>query len=155
MKNILDWLNLHIGLEGTIVFIFIVFITSILIMYIIKLLTGTSLKKDAWGVKAGELKREVHLLDKEYHDFKNSLSWKQQKSRDNQRRLTSLKDRLNYARKRRKEHLNNNKKRSNLKIKILISFIIILSLCYYYFSSHIVHFLTIKFHIIEYINSII
>ena len=87
MKEILDWLNVQIGLEGTILFAFIVVVTSIIIIYIIKFFKDIFLKKDDWGKKAGELKDRVHAIQKEYHDFKNSLSWKQQRLAENKRRL--------------------------------------------------------------------
>ena len=134
MTGILNWLNLNIGLEGTILFAFIVMVTSIIIKSIIKIFKNVFFKKDDWGKKAGELKDRVHSIQKEYHDFKNSLSWKQKKLTENQRRLTSLQDRLSFAKKKRKEHLSNSKKNKNLLLPIFllaISIIIFLYIKYY------------------------
>jgi len=64
MKEILDWLNEHIGLEGTIFFAFIVVIVSITLMYIIRIFKDNFFQ-DAWGKKAGRLKDEVYKLRKD------------------------------------------------------------------------------------------
>ena len=121
MTGILNWLNEHIGLEGTIFFAFIAIVTSLIIKSIIKFFKAVFLKKDNWGEKAGELKDRVHSIQKEYHDFKNSLSWKQKKLPENKNRLISLQDRLRYARRKRKEHLSENtNKKSRILLPILL-----------------------------------
>lgn len=130
MTGILNWLNEHIGLEGTIFFAFIVMVTSIIIKTIIKVFKDVFFKKDDWGKKAGELKDRVHSIQKEYHDFKNSLSWKQKKLTENQRRLTSLQDRLSFAKKKRKEHLSNSKKKNSFFLPIFLLAISIIIFLY-------------------------
>lgn len=135
MKEILDWLNVHIGLEGTIFFAFVAFVTSITIKSFIKIVKNIFFKKDDWGKKAGELKDRVHSIQKEYHDFKNNLSWKQQKLPENRSRLTSLQDRLSFAKKKRKEHLSKNKKKINRFLLPILLFVISVIL-FLYIKNH-------------------
>ncbi len=141
IKEILDWLYLHIGLNGTILFSFFVIVVSITIFSIIRHFKNKSSKKEDWGEIAGELKKEVHRIDKEYHDFKNSLSWKQRKSPENQKRLTSLRDRLSYAKKKRKAHLSKNKSKNKNKksnfLFLLIAFILISLFLFYIYKYRI------------------
>lgn len=145
MTGILNWLNVHIGLEGTIFFAFIVMVTSMVIKSIIKIFKDIFIKKDEWGKKAGELKDRVHSIQKEYHDFKNGLSWKQQKSPENRRRLTSLQDRLSFAKKKRKEHLskNKNKKSRFLLPAFLFAISIIIFIYIKYYTNIFQNYLSI------------
>jgi len=131
MKEILDWLNTQIGLEGTIFFAFIVLVTSIIIIYIIKFFKEIFLKKDSWGKKAGELKDRVHAIEKEYHDFKNSLSWRKQKLEVNKRRLIALQDRLKFAKQKRKNHLNPKKNKKNKLVLPIVIFSLSIIIFFY------------------------
>lgn len=145
MAGILTWLNEHIGLEGTILFAFIVLITSMTIKSITKIFELLFLKKDDWGKKAGELKDRVHSVQKEYHDFKNSLSQAQKRSPENKNRLKSLEDRLKFAKTKRAEHLasKSNKKSGFLFIILLLIISAILFVYIRYYTSFFQHYLAI------------
>ena len=145
MTGILTWLNEHIGLEGTILFAFIVMITSMTIKSITKVFELLFLKQDDWGKKAGELKDRVHSIQKEYHDFKNNLSQNQKRSPENKTRLQSLEGRLKFAKNKRAEHLasKNNKKSGFLFIILLLIISAILFVYIRYYTSFFQHYLAI------------
>ena len=109
----------------------IVFVTSIVFIYAIRIFKDIFVKKDVWGRKAGELKDRVHSIQKEYHDFKNSLSRNQRKLPENQRRLTSLNDRLSYAKKQRQDHFQTKNKSKKGYLLPIILLIVSVSLFYY------------------------
>ncbi len=135
MTGILNWLNENIGLEGTIIFAFIVLVTSMTMKSIISIFEKFIFRKDNWGKKAGELKDRVHAIQKEYHDFKNSLSKKQRASPENKARIQSLRDRLRFAKNKRKEHLLTRENQGS-KFIFPILLIIISVFLFLYIKNH-------------------
>ena len=126
MKEILDWLNEHIGLEGTIFFAFIVVIVSITLMYIIKIFKDNFFQDD-WGKKAGRLKDDVYKL-------RRDLAFEERRKYPNKGYIISLKHSLKHARDKRKIHLGTRSKKKNFWLPII--FIVISILLFVYIRNY-------------------
>ena len=126
MKEILDWLNEHIGLEGTIFFAFIVVIVSITLMYIIKIFKDNFFQDD-WGKKAGRLKDDVYKL-------RRDLAFEERRNYPNKEYIISLKHSLKHARDKRKIHLGTRSKKKSFWLPII--FIVISILLFVYIRNY-------------------
>ena len=132
--TILDWLNSHIGMQGTVVFAFLLIIVILVIFFVIKnFIFNLNSGKTSWYEEAGRLKRELHRVEKEYYDFLDGLSNKQKIH--NKIRIQSLKDRISSAKMSRKKHFKQpHKKKLSLGAPTLLVILIVLLI--YYLAYH-------------------
>lgn len=128
IKSVLDWLLANIGLEGTVLFCIIVIMLYFVTVNPLRIAIGqgkTKQNKDWWNV-AAQLKKEQHSAQREYISFNSKVRGQRKIDANDQRMLQSLKDRYEYAKKKRKAHLEARPvKKSHVKLLSIILALVI------------------------------